>query len=80
MYLGYLIFTSIMTIGATETNEVLFATFVMIDFLFIALLSLYGAGAHVLNKYFGFNFLPIGKPFVIFSRDAFEKKEKTVKA
>lgn len=104
MYLGYLIFTLFMTIGAAETNKVLFAIFVMIDFLFIglalssfgimehgmhllaanseliiALLSLYGAGANVLNKHFGFNFLPIGKPFGIFTRDAFLKKEKTVK-
>ncbi|WP_079523512.1 acetate uptake transporter [Solibacillus isronensis] len=105
VYLGYLIFTLFMTIGTAETNKVLFAIFVMIDFLFIglalssfgimehgmhllaayseliiALLSLYGAGANVLNKHFGFNFLPIGKPFGIFTREAFLKKEKTVKA
>ncbi|ATP42241.1 hypothetical protein CSE16_20735 [Solibacillus sp. R5-41] len=105
VYLGYLIFTLFMTIGAAETNKVLFAIFVMIDFLFIgltlssfgimehgmhllaayseltiALLSLYGAGANVLNKHFGFTFLPIGKPFGIFTRDAFVKKTSSVKA
>jgi uncharacterized protein len=105
VYLGYLIFTLFMTIGAAETNKVLFAIFVMIDFLFIglslssfgimehgmhllaayselivALLSFYGAGANVLNKHFGFNFLPIGRPFGIFKREAFEKKSATAKA
>ena len=93
VYLGYLIFTVFMTIGAAETNKVLFFIFVLIDFLFIglalssfgimehgmhllaayselaiALLSFYGAGANVLNKHLGFAFLPIGKPFGIFTR------------
>jgi succinate-acetate transporter protein len=88
VYLGYLVFTIFMTIGALETNKVLFAIFFLIDLLFIGLglsslgimehgmhllaayselavglLSLYGAGANVLNKHFGFAFLPIGKPF-----------------
>ena len=105
VYLGYLIFTLFMTIGAAETNKVLFAIFVMIDFLFIglslssfgimehgmhllaayselivALLSFYGAGANVLNKHFGFNFLPIGRPFGIFKKEAFEKKSSVIKA
>lgn len=105
VYLGYLFFTIFMTIGAAETNKVLFAIFVMIDFLFIglslssfgimehgmhllaayselivALLSFYGAGANVLNKHFGFNFLPIGRPFGIFKKEAFEKKASTIKA
>ncbi|WP_274308599.1 acetate uptake transporter [Solibacillus daqui] len=105
VYLGYLIFTLFMTIGAAETNKVLFAIFVMIDFLFvglalssfgimehgmhllaaysefiIALLSFYGAGANVLNKHFGFNFLPLGRPFGIFKKEAFEKKSNDVKA
>ena len=31
--------------------------------LAVGLLSLYGAGANVLNKHFGFAFLPLGKPF-----------------
>ncbi|GIO01525.1 acetate uptake transporter [Brevibacillus laterosporus] len=36
-FLGYLIFSIFMTIGATETNKVLFIIFVFIDFLFIGL-------------------------------------------
>jgi len=88
VYLGYLGFSVFMTIGALETNKVLFGIFFLIDLLFIGLglstlgimeygmhllaayselaiglLSLYGAGANVLNKHFGFEFLPIGKPF-----------------
>ena len=48
--------------------------------LIIALLSLYGVGANVLNKHLGFNFLPIGRPLGIFTRAAFDKKSNTVKA
>ena len=36
--------------------------------LAISLLSLYGAGANVLNKHFGFTFLPLGKPFGIIKK------------
>ena len=36
-FLGYLIFTAFMTIGAMETHKVLFMIFVLIDFLFIGL-------------------------------------------
>ena len=36
-YLGYLIFTIFMTIGAAETNKVLFIIFFLINFLFIGL-------------------------------------------
>ena len=36
-YLGYLIFTIYMTVGAMETHKVLFSIFVLIDFLFIGL-------------------------------------------
>ena len=36
-FLGYLIFTAFMTIGAMETHKVLFTIFVLIDFLFIGL-------------------------------------------
>lgn len=36
-FVGYLIFTLFMTIGAMETNKVLFIIFVLIDFLFIGL-------------------------------------------
>lgn len=90
-FLGYLIFTIFMTIGAAETHKVLFSIFFFIDLLFlgltldsfglmgafphklaayseliIAILSLYGAGASVLNEHFGKVFLPVGKPFGIF--------------
>ncbi len=36
-FLGYLIFTLFMTIGAAETHKVLFIIFVLIDFLFLGL-------------------------------------------
>lgn len=36
-FVGYLIFSIYMTIGATETNKVLFAIFVFIDLLFLGL-------------------------------------------
>lgn len=36
-FLGYLIFTLFMTIGASETNKVLFIIFILIDFLFLGL-------------------------------------------
>jgi uncharacterized protein len=36
-FIGYLIFTAYMTVGALATNKVLFAIFVLIDFLFIGL-------------------------------------------
>lgn len=36
-FLGYLIFTIFMTIGAAETNKVLFTIFFLINFLFIGL-------------------------------------------
>ena len=36
-FIGYLIFSIFMTIGAVETNKVLFTIFVFIDFLFIGL-------------------------------------------
>ncbi len=90
-FLGYLIFTLFMTIGAMETHKILFAIFVLIDILFlgltmdafgiaphvfhaiaayaemgIAIVSLYGCGASVLNVHFGYRFLPLGKPFGIF--------------
>ncbi|WP_461612879.1 acetate uptake transporter [Clostridium sp. Marseille-QA1073] len=90
-FVGYLIFTIFMTIGAMETHKVLFSIFLFIDFLFlglsmnflgimpelgheiaaysefiISILSFYGSGAAVLNKHFGREFLPVGKPFGIF--------------
>ena len=36
-FIGYLIFTAFMTIGAMETHKVLFSIFVLIDLLFIGL-------------------------------------------
>ncbi len=54
-YLGYLIFTIFMTIGAMETHKVLFTIFVLIDFLFIGLtLTTFGImehGTHMLAAY-----------------------------
>ena len=42
-FVGYLIFSLFMTIGAAETHKVLFMIFVLIDFLFIGLsLSTFG--------------------------------------
>lgn len=46
-YLGFLIFSVFMTIGAMETHKVLFTIFVLIDFLFIGLsLSSFGIMEH----------------------------------
>lgn len=92
-FIGYLIFTLFMTIGAMETNKVLFIIFTLINFLFIglslsafdiayhfthklagwsefiiALVSFYGAAANVLNRHFGQEFLPLGKPFGVFKK------------
>jgi uncharacterized protein len=92
-FVGYLIFTVFMTIGAMEANRVLFIIFVLIDFLFIglslnsftilpelshdlaayselaiSLVSFYGSAAAVLNPHFGYQFLPVGKPFGIFKK------------
>lgn len=50
-YLGFLIFSIIMTIGATETHKVLFTIFVLIDFLFIGLsLSSFGIMEHAMHS------------------------------
>ncbi|CED93412.1 acetate uptake transporter [Romboutsia ilealis] len=50
-YLGYLIFTIFMTIGAMETHKVLFIIFVLIDFLFLGLtLSTFGIAEHVTHN------------------------------
>ncbi|OXS76713.1 acetate uptake transporter [Domibacillus enclensis] len=97
-FIGYLIFTVFMTIGALETNKVLFIIFFLIDFLFIglslsslgimehamhqlaayselliSLFSFYGAAAAVLNKHFGREFLPVGKPFGIIRKGSARK-------
>ena len=50
-YLGYLIFTLFMTIGAMETHKVLFSIFVLIDFLFLGLaLSAFGIMPHAMHQ------------------------------
>lgn len=50
-YLGYLIFTIFMTIGAMETHKVLFIIFVLIDFLFLGLsLSTFGIAEHFMHN------------------------------
>lgn len=49
-YLGYLVFTLYMTIGAMETQKVLFTIFVLIDFLFIGLtFSTFGIMEHTMH-------------------------------
>lgn len=46
-FIGYLIFTIFMTIGAMETNKVLFIIFLLIDFLFLGLaLDSFGIISH----------------------------------
>ncbi len=59
-YLGYLIFTLFMTIGAMETHKVLFAIFVLIDFLFLGLtLSSFGIMTHAAHMLAGLSELLI---------------------
>ncbi|MEG2291443.1 MAG: acetate uptake transporter, partial [Clostridium sp.] len=59
-YLGYLIFTLFMTIGAMETHKVLFTIFVLIDFLFIGLtLSTFGIAYHATHMLAGYAELAI---------------------
>lgn len=50
-FMGYLIFTLFMTIGAMETHKVLFSIFVLIDFLFIGLMfSSFGIMEHFMHN------------------------------
>ncbi len=50
-YIGYLIFSIFMTVGAMETHKVLFIIFVLIDFLFIGLsLSTLGVAPEATHK------------------------------
>lgn len=50
-FVGYLIFTAFMTIGAMETNKVLFIIFLLIDFLFVGLaLSTFGIAEEFTHK------------------------------
>mgnify|MGYP000037012359 FL=1 len=53
-FVGYLIFTLFMTIGAIETNKVLLAIFILIDVLFLGLIGdifSWFKGAHTLAAY-----------------------------
>ena len=51
VYLGYLVFTIFMTIGALETNKVLFFILFMINFLFLGLsLSSLGIMEHAMHE------------------------------
>jgi len=45
-FVGYLIFSVIMTIGSMETNKVLFTIFVLIDFLLLGLVMSILGGSH----------------------------------
>lgn len=50
-FVGYLIFSLFMTVGAMETHKVLFIIFVLIDFLFIGLsLSSLGVAPEAMHK------------------------------
>lgn len=59
-YLGYLIFTLFMTVGAMETHKVLFIIFVLIDCLFIGLtLSSFGIMEHAAHQFAAYSELAI---------------------
>lgn len=59
-YLGYLVFTIFMTIGAMETHKVLFSIFVLIDFLFIGLtLTSFGIMEHATHQLAAYSELAI---------------------
>ena len=59
-FLGYLIFTLFMTIGAMETHKVLFTIFVLIDFLFLGLsLSSFGIMEHATHMLAAYSELAI---------------------
>jgi succinate-acetate transporter protein len=59
-YVGYLIFTIFMTIGAAETHKVLFTIFFLINFLFIGLaLSTFGIATEVTHMIAAFSELLI---------------------
>lgn len=59
-YLGYLIFTLFMTVGAMETHKVLFIIFVLIDCLFIGLtLSSFGIMEHTAHQFAAYSELGI---------------------
>lgn len=59
-FVGYLIFSLIMTIGSMETNKVLFIIFVLIDFLFIGLaLSTFGIATDFMKNLAAYSELAI---------------------
>lgn len=59
-FLGYLIFSLVMTIGSMETHKVLFTIFVLIDFLFLGLtLSSFGIAAHAMHALAAYSELAI---------------------
>lgn len=59
-FVGYLIFSLIMTIGAMETNKLLFTIFLLIDFLFLGLsFSTFGILTHEMHTLAGYSELLI---------------------
>lgn len=62
LFLGLAVSTFIPSGSPHDT----FHTIAAVSELIIAVISLYGAGANVLNNHFGFAFLPVGKPSGIF--------------
>ncbi|KGE20288.1 acetate uptake transporter [Paenibacillus wynnii] len=60
-FLGYLVFTLFMTIGAVETNKVLLTIFILIDFLFLGLtFDSFGIAAEAFHKLAAISELAIG--------------------
>ena len=54
-YLGYLIFSIVMTVGAMETHKVLFIIFCLIDVLFLGLtLTTFGIAQHFTHQLAGY--------------------------
>lgn len=61
VYLGYFVFTIFMTIGAMETNKVLFMIFFLINFLFLGLaFSSFGIMEHGMHQLAAWSELLIG--------------------
>lgn len=59
-YIGYLIFSLYMTIGAMEVHKVLFFIFVLIDCLFIGLsFSTFGVAEHAMHPFAAYSELAI---------------------
>lgn len=59
-FLGYLIFTLVMTLAATETNKTLLVIFVLIDFLFVGLtFSTLGIAEHAMHNLAAYSELAI---------------------